>query len=550
MRTHADVESNRLFTAIRDRAILRASAQQRLISPGGRTNSWLIDMRKILMDGEVLQAIADNFWHTYSDNLPFQICGMEVASIPILSAILVESVHRGTPINGFIIRKERKTYGTGSLIEGTPSDDPVILVDDIINSGVSAEKSRVVLERLGKKIFSMFVIVDYKSKRGIAWRQAHQIPLVSPYTLTDFDLEFKASQSKLEVPAFRNAWSFRSPDPNSFHRVPKSFPIVDAGRIYFGSDSGIFWCLNALDGKVVWAGRTESKGHKGIWSAPAISDGKVFFGAYDGNVYCLNALTGEEIWRNIDADWVGSSPALAPDIGLLFIGLEFSTKGANGGIAALDIGTGEKVWQHKTKRYTHASPAYWKEKRLVACGSNDDEMFLFDAESGKVRWRFQTRGGSDVKGSIRHAPAFDMKRNQVLTGCADGYIYIIDVDSGKEAWSVKTDNSIYTVPLVVGDLAYIGSTDKHFYILDLDRRVVLEKIFCGTKIFSPASLLSKSIYFGGCNGLIYEINPENSAIIGTHQLPDAITNTITFSASTGLYYALTYMNELFAMEHV
>src|SRR5450755_2694316 len=98
MRTHADVESNRLFTAIRDRAILRASAQQRLISPGGRTNSWLIDMRKILMDGEVLQAIVDNFWHTYSDNLPFQICGMEVASIPILSAILVESVHRGTPI--------------------------------------------------------------------------------------------------------------------------------------------------------------------------------------------------------------------------------------------------------------------------------------------------------------------------------------------------------------------------------------------------------------------------------------------------------------------
>ncbi|WP_435337934.1 PQQ-binding-like beta-propeller repeat protein, partial [Acinetobacter sp. LH3_13] len=90
-----------------------------------------------------------------------------------------------------------------------------------------------------------------------------------------------------------------------------------------------------------------------------------------------------EIWRFIEADWVGSSPALAPELGLLFIGLEFAVEGKRGSVIALRMESGERVWEYKTRRYTHASPAYWSEKQLVACGSNDNEMLLFDATTGK-----------------------------------------------------------------------------------------------------------------------------------------------------------------------
>ncbi len=73
--------------------------------------------------------------------------------------------------------------------------------------------------------------------------------------------------------------------------------------------------------------------------------------------------TGAEVWRFTGADWVGSSPALAPELGLLFIGLEFAVEGKRGSIAALRMENGEKVWEHMTKRYTHASPAYWPERQ-------------------------------------------------------------------------------------------------------------------------------------------------------------------------------------------
>ncbi len=532
-----------LSSAIRERAILREE-NQRLISPNGNSNKWLIDMRRIFMDAKLLDAAAELFWQECARFLPFQVGGMEAAAIPFLSAIIMKSLSRGTPVNGFVIRKERKTWGTGSLIEGVLTTAPIVVVDDILNSGKSLEKARVVLERENRTIASAFVLINYDNPDCSLWQRRHAIPVCALFRLREFGLSIEKTGSR-PMAVFHNRWRFASPDPNFFHRVPKSFPATDGKRVYFGSDCGVFWCLNASNGTPEWSFRVNAKGHKNLWSSPALHNGKVYFGSYDGNVYCLDAQTGAEVWRFTGADWVGSSPALAPELGLLFIGLEFAAEGKRGSIAALRLEDGEKMWEHMTKRYTHASPAYWPERQLVACGSNDNEMFLFGARNGERRWRFETGAGGN-KGSIRHAPAFDTKRGQLVTGCANGWIYVIDVETGKEAWSVKTDNTIYTVPLVVEDKAYVGSTDKYMYVLDLERRAVKAKIFAAAKIFGPPRLLDGRIYFGACNGIVYEIDPALDEVTGTHQLPDAITNAITYNAETGDLYALTYVNELFA----
>lgn len=535
-----------LLSAIRNQAILREE-NQRLIGRNGANNTWLIDMRRILTQATLLNTAADLFWDICADSMPFQVGGMEVAAIPLLAAILMKSVARGTPVNGFIVRKERKTYGAGNLIEGIITETPIIMIDDILHSGSSLEKARVVLEHQKKTIAVAFVLIDYDSTKSQAWREKHQIPIRAAFKLADLDLTLREPTQPPPSGIFRKVWDFAAPDPNFFHRVPKSFPANDGKRVYFGSDSGLFWSLNANDGSVIWKFKVKDRAHKNIWSAPAIHNGKVFFGSYDGNVYCLDAETGEEVWRFIGADWVGSSPALAPDLGLLFIGLEFAVEGKRGSVVGLNIATGQKVWEHTTKRYTHASPAYWPERELVACGSNDNEMFLFDARTGELRWRFETRAEGAEKGSIRHAPAFDTKRAHVVTGCADGYIYIIDIETGREVWSVRTDNTIYTIPLILGDTAYVGSTDKFLYVLDLEERVVKKKLYSGSKIFGPPRLLNGMIYFGACNGVLYEIDPTTEEVTGTHQLPDAITNALSYNPENGYFYALTYVNQLFAL---
>jgi outer membrane protein assembly factor BamB/orotate phosphoribosyltransferase len=537
-----------LSTAIRERAILRAGTQ-RLLSPNGNSNDWLIDLRRVFLDAKLLDAAVELFWEQCAHLLPFQVGGMESAAVPFVAAILMKSQSRGTPINGFIIRKERKTYGAGRTIEGVLTGDPIVLVDDLMNSGRSMEKARVVLEKENRKAALAYVLIDYRSPESDQWRLRHGVSVLSPFCLGDFGLSV-AKPLPRPMAVFQNQWRFAAPDPNFFHRVPKSFPATDGKRVFFGSDCGIFWCLNAHDGSPEWRFRVNAHGHKNLWSSPALHGGRVYFGSYDGNVYCLEAETGREVWRFTGADWVGSSPALAPELGLLFIGLEFAVEGKRGSIAALRIEDGEKVWEHMTRRYTHASPSYWPKRQLVACGSNDDELFLFDAQSGSTRWRFQTRPGQGEKGSIRHAPAFDTTRAHVIAGCADGRVYVIDVETGNEVWSVKTDNTIYTVPLVVGDKAYVGSTDKYLYVLDLERRTVRTRIYAGSKVYGPPRLLEGRIYFGACNGTVYEIDPASAEITGLHQLPDAVTNALTYNPQTGDFYALTYINELFAFRRL
>jgi orotate phosphoribosyltransferase len=538
----------RLLEAIASDAILR-SENQALVAPSGRANTWLIDMRRVLTNAQLLDAAADLFWELIGPDEPFQVGGMETASIPLVAAILVKSVARGKPINGFIVRKERKTHGAGNTIEGRLTDEPIIIVDDILNSGQSMEKTRAILEAYGRDIAQVFVLIDYQSGRGLAWLGDNGLKAKALFTLRDLGLSIAPKDDIVLPPIFRKVWSFASDKPSFFHRVSKSFPATDGKRVYFGSDNGTFWALDAARGSIAWQFKVHTDGKKNIWSAPAVHDGFVYFGAYDGNVYCLESDSGAEVWRFTEADFVGSSPALAPDLGLLFIGLEFAVPGKQGAIVALDLRSGSKAWEHSTRRFTHASPAYWPDRRLVACGSNDDELFLFEALSGRLHWRFQTRG-EGRKGSIRHAPAFDIKRGHVIAGAADGYIYVVDVATGMEVWSVRTDNDIYTVPLCVDDVAFVGSTDKYLYVLDLEQRCVRKKIAAHSKIYGPPRLLNHSVYFGACNGLLYKIDKSSADVLGTYQLPDSVTNALTFSPETNLFYALTYVNELYALAPV
>lgn len=68
----------------------------------------------------------------------FQFCGMETSSIPLMSSLQMTALKFGISINSFSIRKNRKPYGLFNLVDGVVSKAPVIVVDDLINSGGSA----------------------------------------------------------------------------------------------------------------------------------------------------------------------------------------------------------------------------------------------------------------------------------------------------------------------------------------------------------------------------------------------------------------------------
>src|SRR2546425_9223981 len=316
-----DDRLEKLRETIQQRAIFLGKDHP-VVSPKGHGQGWLIDLRMTLLDGASLELIDDLFWERFAGRLPFQVGGLEAGAIPLVVAIAMAGQQRGTPVNAFVVRKERKPYGLSKTIEGVLTADPIVIVDDLINSGSGREKCPVMLGEAGHRFRDLFVVIDYEAEEGRRWLQQYEGGLTSLFRLVEFGLELKPSTPRVTRSEFREVWGFRSPEPNYFHVVPKSTPALDDRRGLFCRDRGGVWAGGRGTGGRAWGFPVEEGGRGDLRAPRALHAARVYFGSYDGNVYCLDAEDGREHWRFTGADWVGSSPALAPDLNLLFIGLD------------------------------------------------------------------------------------------------------------------------------------------------------------------------------------------------------------------------------------
>jgi outer membrane protein assembly factor BamB/orotate phosphoribosyltransferase len=511
-----------------------------LLSPSGKPNRWTVDLRRTFLDPEGLNIIVNLFWELFENRLPFQVGGLEMGAIPLITGIQVEGRKRGFNINGFVVRKERKNYGLTKTYEGIITDDPIVLVDDLINSAETLEKARVVVQDAGHKIRNAFVIVDYQTLRGKEWCNHNNIDLSSIYILSELGLKKTQCRANPYASKFQILWRNQATNANYFEIVPKSTPVVDEHNVYFGSDSGDFVSLDQITGAVRWRFPTSNHTRKKIFSSPALLNGCVYFGAYNGNVYCLDTATGKEVWRFTEADWVGSSPAIATDLNLLFIGLEHALAGRRGSFVALDLSSGEKIFEYPVRECLHGSPTYCSERQLVAIGTNDNTLLMFDPKKNKILWKFTSMG------PIKYAPTFDISRNTVLFASQDGIIYIVDIDSGDLVWTATTQNILYSTPLIVGDYAYVSSTDKYIYLLDLRKQRIVKSICTFAKNLASPRYIGGKIYCGSTSGALFEFEPKTLEITGLLQFPERITNAITYSKKNNLFFAMTYDTSLWA----
>lgn len=522
--------------------------RQRIVSAQGTESNWLFDFRRILMRGEVLELLGDVFWERYNSKFPLQLGCLEVAGIPMVTGIACRLHALEHPVNAFFIRKSRKKHGLLNMIEGEIDDTKIILVDDIINSGKSFMRQVEVLESLGKKVDTIFTILQFRDESFYSYFLEKGIAVESLFTLDDFSDSLGLhnlgirEEKRVSTP-FTVEWYFKSENPNYFYVVPKSAPAVDDTKLYFGSDSGNFWALNQRDGSVTWKFKVglHAKG-KNIFSSPVVHKGVVYFGAYDGNFYALDTATGKPKWIFMEADWIGSSPAIAPKLGLVFVGLEFGFWKKKGGIVALRVDTGEKVWEYTTPDYVHSSPAYDTKSALVVCGSNNNATYALHAKTGKVVWKFQTEG--EVKASF----AFYDKKKYVVFASHDSYIYILKVKTGELVKKIKTEFAIYSTPLVYGDRVYVGALDKKLYCIDLNTLEISWEFLTSGRIFASPFEWRGHIYIGSNDARLYELDPVSGNNTAVFQATERITNAATVSSDGKRLLLPTFANEIFCLK--
>jgi outer membrane protein assembly factor BamB/orotate phosphoribosyltransferase len=533
----------RLKKIIRKESLFKYGGERGMVSSDKDSQRWIFNIRNACLKPDFLELSAEIFWDIFEKDYPFQIGGQELAAVPIMAAIVLLGNRIGKPLNAFVIRKSRKISRSQKMIEGAITEEKIILVDDAVSTGLTMIHGLKAVEQMGKSVSAFFSLVECGANQSAEEFKKYGIEHRYLFNPTDFNLTLPKYESIKSN--FEKIWHFASPKPSYIHVVPKSAPVIDGEKIFFGSDNGNFWALRQTDGTIAWKFKVGYPvNEKSIFSTPVIDNEKVYFGSYDGNIYALEKSSGRLCWKFGEADFIGSSPALATNLGLLFIGLEFGLFRKRGGIAAIRTDTGEKAWDFRMPEYVHGSPAYCQEKRFVAIGGNDHSVYMFDAKNGKMKWKFKTAG--DIKASLDFAP----EKNLVIFGSFDKNLYFLDIDTGELKGKFETKDYIYSTPKVFKDNVYFTSTDKQLYSLDLNTGKLNWRFAANGRIFSSPEIVDNKVLFGSNGGIMYEVDIKSGKCKSIYQTAERITNKISYNPETKKYFLPTYANEIFCLKKI
>src|SRR5919112_2925425 len=139
-----------LLGLLRRDGILRRTPTQPVLSRDGTSHRWMLDSLSVTLTPRGAELAGRCLLELLKRFDGRQIATYGLTAVPILQSCLLQSDGR---YRGLLVRKERKKHGSLKLIEGViDPDEPVVLIDDSVSSGMSLEEACARLEGEGLRV--------------------------------------------------------------------------------------------------------------------------------------------------------------------------------------------------------------------------------------------------------------------------------------------------------------------------------------------------------------------------------------------------------------
>ena len=161
--------------------------RKRVVLASGKTSDYYLDARVCSLSGRSAYLIASLLYEFIKNDRIEAVGGLTLGADPIIGSLIAYSAGRGTPLNGFIVRKEEKKHGMGKLLEG-PALKPttrVVILDDVVTTGSSTVKAIEAIKNIGCPIVRVLAIVD-RDEGGREAVAKFGLTLESLFTIADF----------------------------------------------------------------------------------------------------------------------------------------------------------------------------------------------------------------------------------------------------------------------------------------------------------------------------------------------------------------------------
>jgi outer membrane protein assembly factor BamB len=236
------------------------------------------------------------------------------------------------------------------------------------------------------------------------------------------------------------------------HPGPRSSPAVANGKVVTLGVGGVFSCLDAATGKVVWRKDPFPKVVPQFFTAmsPIIVDGMAvghLGGQGNGALIAYDLNTGDEKWR-----WAGEGPEYASPALLTVDGTKQLVTLSEKSVVAINVADGKLLWELP---FAPARMAYNAATPII-----DGQTVIYTgAGRGTKAVKVEKQGDSFVAKELwsnpELAPQFNtpVLRDGLLFGLSNrGNLFCINAQTGQTAWTdeIQRDRSGFTAIVSAG----------------------------------------------------------------------------------------------------
>ena len=152
----------------------------------GKQSSHYLNCKPVSLNGYGLNLISELFLELMNSETK-AVAGLTLGADPLVSGVILLASNKGIPLNGLIIRKEIKNYGTKSGIEGPNLDSKTVVtvLEDVVTTAGSCLKAINKLRENDYIVNEVLTIVD-REEGGADVLRKNKVVLKSLFNIRDF----------------------------------------------------------------------------------------------------------------------------------------------------------------------------------------------------------------------------------------------------------------------------------------------------------------------------------------------------------------------------
>ncbi|SRR6266436_1614832 len=191
-------------------------------------------------------------------------------------------------------------------------------------------------------------------------------------------------------------------------------------------------------------------------------------------------------------------------------------------------------WKYTTGDTIVSSPAVVN--GVVYIGSDDGNIYAFNAATGALLWSYSTGFGSYCR-CVNSSPA--VAKGIVYVGAGDGKLYALNATTGSLIWTYAAGDAVQTAVTVVNDVVYFGSNDDNLYAVNATTGARLWSFAHGIMINTPPAVANGVAYFGTDDGIMYAFKATTGTLLWSYSTKVAFDS---LAVANGVVYAGAYNN--------